>query len=100
VFKHPAKKDLYIALADRWMGPLSGSDFQNGTTSRLVQSAFRKRFASPPQSLDADETQAFDKTGFLRINTSEARYVWLPIQFEADRPSIQWRSQWRLDEFE
>jgi hypothetical protein len=99
VFKHPHKRDLYIALADRWMGPLSGPEFERGETSRLVQSAFAKQFASPPRPLEADETRVWDKSGFANTNTSEARYVWLPIRFEGERPLIDWRSEWSLDEF-
>jgi hypothetical protein len=100
IFRHPAKKDLYIALADRWMGPLSGAEFESGTTSRLVRRAFAKQFNSPPQPLNADEARVFEKSGFLRINTSEARYVWLPIHFDDDRPVILWRPEWRIEDFE
>ncbi|WP_036879883.1 glycoside hydrolase family 43 protein [Xylanibacter oryzae] len=28
---------------------------------------------------------------------SDARYIWLPIDFKAGRPVIQWRSEWQLD---
>ena len=45
VFKHPEKKDLYIAMADRWMGPLSGAEFESGEFSQKVQNAFRKSFS-------------------------------------------------------
>jgi hypothetical protein len=38
IFKHPKKTDLYVARADRWMGPQPGSEFESGETSRLVQS--------------------------------------------------------------
>lgn len=101
VFKHPGKKDLYIALADRWMGPQSGQAFESGETSRLVERAFAKSFARPPQPLTPEETHARETLGGLGVNTSQARYVWLPITFDADeRPLIQWRSQWTLDEFE
>jgi hypothetical protein len=100
VFKHPKKKDLYIALADRWMGPQSAPAFESGETSRQVQGILTKVFSYPRQRLTADEIAAL---GLIsgKINTSQARYVWLPIRFdENDRPGIEWRSQWSLDEFE
>src|SRR6202042_3623927 len=53
VFKHPKKKDLYIAVADRWMGPLSGTDFEDGEFSRGVQKAFSKVFGPNPEPLTA-----------------------------------------------
>lgn len=91
IFKHPRKKDLYIVLADRWMGPMSRPEFESGAAARLVQSAFAKKLASPPQPLNPDETAAFKYGGFLKVNTSEARYVWLPLRFEGERPVIEWR---------
>ncbi len=65
-----------------------------------MQSAFAKKFASPPQPLNPEETAAFKYGGFLKVNTSQARYVWLPLGFEGERPVIEWRSEWTLDEFD
>ncbi|MET0251253.1 MAG: family 43 glycosylhydrolase [Novosphingobium sp.] len=100
IFKHPAKKDLYIAIADRWNGTsLSGPKFESGALSHLVQNAFAKRFAQPSQPLSPDEDRAMRRYGGLDINTSQGRHVWLPIRFEGERPFIDWRSEWSLDEF-
>ena len=99
VFKHPAKKDLYIALADRWMGPMSGPEFESGEMSRLVQSAFAKVFARSGEKLSADEARAMAVAGTLRVNTSQSQHVWLPIRFDGERPVIEWRNEWSLDEF-
>ena len=99
VFKHPKKKDLYIALADRWMGQQSGPAFESGATSAVVQSIFTKVFSSPRQTLSKDEVAALPLIS-AKINTSLARYVWLPIRFdENERPTIKWRDEWTLDEF-
>jgi hypothetical protein len=99
VFRHPKKNDLFIALADRWMGPMSGREFETGESSLLVQSGYAKRFSSPPQPLSADEARMFEKAGSLKINTSESRYAWLPIRFDGNRPIIEWRSEWTIEEF-
>ena len=29
---------------------------------------------------------------------SDARYIWLPIEFEKGKPVIRWRDSWNLDE--
>lgn len=100
IFRHPGKQDLYIAMADRWMGPLGGAEFESGKTSALVQSAFAKAFAKPPRPLSPEEGQAMKQFGGLGVNTSQARYVWLPIRFDGERPTIEWRSEWSLSEFE
>ncbi|WP_298195535.1 family 43 glycosylhydrolase [Novosphingobium sp.] len=99
IFRHPGKRDLYIAMADRWMGPQSGADFANGDRSRLVQRAFAKDFARPKQPLTAEERRARFELGGLEVNTSQARYVWLPLTFPGGVPRIDWRDEWSLDEF-
>jgi len=100
VFKHPKKRDLYIALADRWMGPLSGTEFESGDMSRNAQSAFKKRFSRPPEPFTESEAVIFGKNGTLDTNTSASTYSWLPIRFDGEHPIIDWRSEWTLDEFE
>jgi hypothetical protein len=96
VFKHPKKKDLYIALGDVWIGPRNDASFLSGEASRLVQSAYEKKFATPRQPLTPEEQAAQPPSP---LNTSLARYSWLPIRFDGDRPVIDWRAEWSLDEF-
>jgi hypothetical protein len=98
VLKHPEKKDLYIAAADRWLGPQLSPDFLSGEKSRIAQSAVAKSFASPPQRLTPDESRLLGSLDAL--NTSQSRYVWLPLRFDGERPFIEWRAQWSLEEFE
>lgn len=31
-------------------------------------------------------------------NTSIARYVWLPIQWDGDKPVLRWQASWRLED--
>lgn len=100
IFKHPHKRDLYIAIADRWMGALEGEEFETGTLSGLVQEAYRKSFAKPKVGLSSDEARAFEIAGTLAINTSQSGHVWLPLQFAGERPTIVWRDEWALEEFE
>jgi hypothetical protein len=75
-----------------------------------VQSAFGKIFGAgaAPASLEAAmrllspaEARLMGATANLNTtNTSRSRHVWLPIRFDADRPFIEWRDQWSLDEFD
>ncbi len=99
IFKHPGKKDLYIALADQWMGPQTSPAFASGETSTVLRRALGKATADPRQTLTPAEVQAMSLvTG--KVDTSQARYVWLPLTFDKDRPVIAWRDQWSLDEFD
>jgi hypothetical protein len=101
VFKHPHKKDLYIALADRWIPDLpkeDGERFATGDASRERLEAFGKLFTGG--KISKDEMQSLkDVLGAAAVNTSVASYVWLPIRFDGDRPSIEWRDEWSLSEF-
>lgn len=60
VFKLEGKKELYIAVADRWM----------------------------PEYMDF--------TG----NTAFADYVWLPIRFDGEMAYLDWKDEWRLEDYE
>lgn len=100
IFKHPGKRDLYIALADRWMDGLVGEEFESGALSGLVQEAYRKSFARTKEPLTSDEARAFTLAGTLAVNTSRAGHVWLPVTFDDDRPTIAWRDEWRVEDFD
>lgn len=102
VFKHPAKKDLYIALADRWLPDLptkEGVKFETGEASKDFQGAFAKLFSGRMADLTAGEKAAIGP-GPVEFNTSISTYVWLPISFEKERPLIEWRPEWKLDDFQ
>ena len=98
VFKHPGKQDLYIAIADRWIA-LEGADFRSGALSARVWSIFERAFAVPKEELSDDDKQLAHEL-FASLDTSKSGHVWLPLRFEGDRPVIDWREEWSLDEFE
>ena len=86
MFRHPGKKDLYIAVADRWLPRyLDHGD--------RAHQAFVEHFAP---GRDGDEPME----EFAYVDTSIADYVWLPIRFEGDRPVIDWRDEWSPDEYD
>ena len=86
VFKHPGKKNLYIALGDRWL-PSYLDD-----SSRAID-AFTEHFRP---GHDGDEPIE----EFAEVDTARADYVWLPLRFEGGRVLIDWRDEWSTDEFE
>jgi len=86
VFRHPEKRDLYIALADRWLPQLSEQESDQARLFCEYYGAKAAGKAVPP--LDLPE-----------VDTSIADYVWLPIRFDGDMPLIDWRDEWRIDDF-
>ncbi len=100
VFRHPDKRDLYIALADRWLPDLSGPLFENGTLSQNMQSGLTKVMNGSRASLsDGEKSVLATMMNTQKTNTSISRYVWLPIRFDGDRPTIEWRDEWTTEEF-
>lgn len=87
IFKHPKKKDLYIAMADRWLVDLP-EDMPD------MCDIFESRF-NPDR-----EPIPYDKNALTKKNTSIADYVWLPVEFDGDKPIIKWYDSWRWEDFE
>lgn len=91
VFRVPGKKDLYIALADRWLPEQMALQYSD------YAPLFQKRFGP-----DDSERQAAAQmmAALPQENTRIANYVWLPISFEGDVPQIHWMDEWRLEDYE
>ena len=90
VFKVPGKQDLYIALADRWIPDHMEWDYHE----------YRKQFQ---KSFDPEFEGEVHDPGWIpdvKLDTSRARYVWLPIRFEGEMPVIDWLDEWRLEDYE
>jgi hypothetical protein len=88
VFKHPHKKDLYIGLADRWLPnhPLGGAD---------AMKTFHATYSGE---------LPFDAPAIPEIpdypDTSLAEYVWLPLRFDGEMVYIDWKDEWRMEDYE
>ena len=89
VFKHPGKKDLYIALADRWLTDLPD-------TLPDIDAAFAAAF--DPVAPDNSKMAALDN--YTKTNTSEADYVWLPVRFDGEMAYLDWHDEWRIEDYE
>lgn len=89
VFKHPFKKNLYIALADRWLTDLPpvlpdiGAAFDAGFNPEI-----------------ADDTGLRALSGLTAQDTSQADYVWLPLRFDGEKVILDWRDEWRVEDYD
>lgn len=92
VFKVPGKKDLYIALADRWVP--QGTD----TLDYNVYGPVVEMLSDPDYPRDKIPMEVL--ASMPKENTRLADYVWLPISFESDVPRIDWKDEWRLEDYE
>ncbi|MBE7038749.1 MAG: hypothetical protein E7404_07610 [Ruminococcaceae bacterium] len=96
VFKHPFKKDLYIAVADRWLVNLP-DNFPSNFCDIL-------RTNDDPSKEPLMSKEELDKIMACNSpevrNTSIADYVYLPIEFDGNIPKIKWYDEWKIEDFE
>ena len=98
VVKVPGK-DLYIAVADRWMPQLADTYEPMAEAKRMIpkyqnHQPFKKDFSIP---------QPKDKRDQVRTDwdvTYNGTYVFLPIIFKNGIPQIEWKDEWRIEDYE
>ena len=83
--------DRYIACADRWL-PYPGVELFSGRVIRNYERRFRDYV--PDQSPRTAGVSGRLVRHFE--NTKYARYVWLPIVWEGEKPVIRWTKEWML----
>ncbi len=89
VFQVEGKKDLYIACADRWLPGEMNRKYE--VYSRMFQAQF------DPEAPEFDQTEMAPP---VVENTAEADYVWLPLRFDGERVVIDWKDEWRVEDYE
>jgi len=96
VFRHPDKKDLYIAMADRWLPQLPES------MPNVFDSVAAMAQGAPRPEMTPEEAQQMGAVmaAGMGENTAISDYVWLPIRFDDDRPVIDWTDEWTTDDFD
>lgn len=99
VIKIPGKKDLYVAVADRWMPQIEGTQEAQEEFKRMIE----KYKDLQPKAQNIDPIQIQDRSNDKRTGwdvTYNARYVFLPITWQGDKPVIEWKDEWRLEDYE
>ncbi|MCM1236420.1 MAG: family 43 glycosylhydrolase [Ruminococcus flavefaciens] len=91
VFKVEGRKDLYIAVADRWVPDHMELKYEE-------YAAEYERIFDPE---DHGEKKLDAKFGAdAKRNTSIADYVWLPFCFDGEMPCLDWKDEWRIQDYE
>lgn len=89
IFKVEGKKDLYIACADRWLPQNMDKEYP------IYEEMFNSIYSEEEKEFD------FSRMGEEPIrNTSIADYVWLPLRFDGDMVYIDWKDEWRIEDYE
>ena len=94
--------DLYIAMADRWKPTAFGKWFTKKYYNLVIKamSSGRHQNITKPDRSPKSEGALPQKLLTHIENTSIARYVWLPIEWNGEKPTIRWHSEWRIEDFE
>lgn len=89
IFKVEEKKDLYIACADRWLPQNMDKEYP------IYEEMFNSIYSEEEKEFD------FSRMGEEPVqNTSIADYVWLPLRFDGDMVYIDWKDEWRIEDYE
>ncbi len=96
VFKVQGKKDLYVAIADRWV-----PDYPvDAALADIIERSIAAHYEPDKYHVTKEEQERFMAGPMLEsTNTSIADYVWLPITFDGDRAQIVWRDAWSPEDF-
>ena len=99
VIKIPGK-NLYVALADRWLPQLEGTDIP----VRIARNYEQRYKDHKPFERDFTTPQVKDKTEVKRNKwdtTKDSRYVFLPITFDdSGKPTLVWQDEWRIEDYD
>ena len=88
-------RDFYIACADRWMPGRMAMKL-----SAQVIEGMKKHFKDyEPDTLPREAAPLPGKLLKHSEKTVKSTYVWLPIEWEGDKPVIRWYDEWRYEDF-
>jgi beta-xylosidase len=88
------------AVADSVLGPWTelGDPSRGTPEENAVTFWSQSTFVLPVQ--DREEAFIFMGDRWRPQNAIDGRYIWLPIEWEGDRPVLKWHGQWDLSVFD
>lgn len=97
VFQVPGKKDLYIAIADRWVPGYPVDAERADAIERVIASRYEpEKYQAAPE----ERSLVVESPMLESADTSAADYVWLPLQFDGEKVQIVWKDEWRTEDYE
>lgn len=93
---HVPGSDLYITIADRWV-PDYVVDHRRALALRTAIAASHDPEKYKPTEEEKRELASSPMLG--TANTHLATYVMLPVTFKDGKPQIEWRGEWRIEDY-
>lgn len=91
-------RNLYVAVADRWMPQIANTTLPAEEVKRMIT----KYKNHQPFPQDFSEPKTKDKRNSVRVDwdvTYNATYVFQPIVFKNGKPQIEWKDEWRIEDY-
>lgn len=93
IFKVEGKRDCFIAMADRWLPGYHVDSRIADLFTRVIAGTYE------PEKYQATDVERREMYAGNVLETAETRiadYVWLPIEWEGDKPIIRWQKEWEI----
>ncbi len=94
IFRVEGKENCFIAMADRWLPEYHVDSRIADLFTRVIASTYEP---AKYQATDAERKEMYAGNVLETANTAVADYVWLPIEWEGDKPVIRWQKAWTID---
>lgn len=85
------------AVADHPLGPWSALGNPCRGTSEEVNKTFHSQSTFILPVVGKKETYIFMGDRWTPENAIDGRYIWLPVEFEDEKPIIRWYDEWRIN---
>ena len=93
IFKVEGKRDCFIAMADRWLPGYHVDSRIADLFTRVIAGTYEPE---KYQATDAERKKMYAGNVLETAETRIADYVWLPIEWEGDKPVIRWQKEWKI----
>lgn len=93
IFKVEDKDNCFIAMADRWLPEYHVDSRIADLFTRVIASTYEPETY---QAADAERKEMYAGNVIETAETRIADYVWLPIEWDGDKPVIYWKKEWSI----
>lgn len=87
--------DQLVIMADRWVPEYVMTKERYDVFYRAIASNYDKTIKATMQ----EKIEMMKSPMMGSADTSIADYVWLPVDWEGEKPRIRWRAEWQTEEF-
>ncbi len=93
IFRVEGKENCFIAMADRWLPKYHVDSRIADLFTRVIAGTYEPE---KYQATDAEREEMYAGNVLETADTAIADYVWLPIEWEGDKPVIRWQEKWKI----